>query len=55
MNKIFITIATMALLTLFTSAYNNQMADSRVGYRLPTSQWSVVTAPFRCSNCVDNG
>ena len=35
MNKIFITIATMALLTLFTSAYNNQMADSRVGYQAP--------------------
>ena len=36
MNKTLLTIATLALLTLFTSAYYSAPADSRIGYRAPS-------------------
>jgi len=36
MNKTLLTIAVLALLTLFTSAYYSAPADSRVGYKAPT-------------------
>ena len=36
MNKTLLTIATLALLTLFTSAYYLAPADSRIGYRAPS-------------------
>lgn len=36
MNKIILTIATAALLTLFTSAYYSAPADSRIGYKAPS-------------------
>lgn len=35
MNKTVLTIATVALLTLFTSAYYSAPADSRIGYKAP--------------------
>ena len=35
MNKTLLTIATLALLTLFTSAYYSAPADSRIGYKAP--------------------
>jgi len=35
MNKIVLTIATLALMTLFTSAYYSTPADSRIGYKAP--------------------
>ena len=35
MNKTFLTIATVALLMLFTSAYYSAPADSRIGYKAP--------------------
>lgn len=36
MNKTFLTIAVLALLTLFTSAYYSAPADSRIGYKAPS-------------------
>jgi len=36
MNKTLLTIATLALLTLFTSAYYSAPADSRIGYKAPS-------------------
>ena len=35
MNKTLLTIAILALLTLFTSAYYSAPADSRIGYKAP--------------------
>ena len=35
MNKTLLTIATLAMLTLFTSAYYSAPADSRIGYKAP--------------------
>ena len=35
MKKVIFTAATLALLTLFTSAYSNRTADARVGYQAP--------------------
>lgn len=35
MNKIFLTIAVVGLLTLLTSAYYSAPADSRIGYKAP--------------------
>lgn len=35
MNKTLLTIAVLALLTLFTSAYYTAPADSRIGYKAP--------------------
>lgn len=35
MNKLLLTIATVSLLTLFTSAYYSAPADSRIGYKAP--------------------
>ncbi len=36
MNKTLLTIAVVALLTLFTSAYYSAPADSRIGYKAPS-------------------
>lgn len=36
MNKILLTIATLGLLTLFTSAYYSAPADGRIGYKAPS-------------------
>lgn len=36
MNKTLLTIATLGLLILFTSAYYSAPADSRIGYRAPS-------------------
>ncbi len=36
MNKTFLAIATVAMLTLFTSAYYSAPADSRIGYKAPS-------------------
>lgn len=36
MNKVLLTIAVLALLTLFTSAYYSAPADSRIGYKAPS-------------------
>lgn len=36
MNKTLLVIATLALLTLFSSAYYSAPADSRIGYRAPS-------------------
>lgn len=36
MNKTLLTIATIALLTLFSSAYYSAPADSRIGYKAPS-------------------
>ena len=36
MNKTLLTIATLALLILFTSAYYSAPADSRIGYKAPS-------------------
>lgn len=36
MNKTFLTIAVLALLTLFTSAYYSAPADSRIGFKAPS-------------------
>ena len=35
MNKTFLAIAVLALLTLFTSAYYSTPSDSRIGYKAP--------------------
>jgi hypothetical protein len=36
MNKTLLTIATVGMLTLFTSAYYSAPADSRIGYKAPS-------------------
>ena len=36
MNTVLLTIAVLALLTLFTSAYYSAPADSRIGYKAPS-------------------
>lgn len=36
MDKLFLTIATLALMVLFTSAYYSAPADSRIGYKAPS-------------------
>lgn len=36
MNKVLLTVAVLALLTLFTSAYYSAPADSRIGYKAPS-------------------
>ena len=36
MNKRLLTVAVLALLTLFTSAYYSAPADSRIGYKAPS-------------------
>ena len=36
MNKTLLVIATLAMLTLFSSAYYSAPADSRIGYRAPS-------------------
>ena len=36
MNKLLLIIATLGLLTLFTSAYYSAPADSRIGYKAPS-------------------
>ena len=36
MNKTLLVIATLALLTLFSSAYYSEPADSRIGYKAPS-------------------
>ena len=36
MNKTLLAIATVGMLTLFTSAYYSAPADSRIGYKAPS-------------------